>query len=182
MRNVKIINLAVSAHGYGAEEAFDFRAQQTGYTVVKPSTGDEFLSILQSFSNSGLINDVKIFSHSYPRGIIMSNWSGFYKSPGPQDTPKAAYVKELAQRVSKGEIRFSSNARIVLFGCNTINESFTQALSRAIRGSVIGAEGGVYPEIINGKETGVFITTHRWVKYNNGSVVNSNMGKRLTAW
>jgi hypothetical protein len=182
MANLKTINLAVSAHGYGAEAAFDYRAQQTGYTVIKPRTGREFLEILQYYSKQGAIENVKIFSHSYPRGIIMTNWSGFYKSPGPEDTPRAAYVKDMALTVERGEIVFSSEVKFMLFGCNITNASFTQDLSLSIKGVVIGAEGGVYPEIINGRETGVFISTHRWIKYCNGTVAVSNLGKRIRAW
>lgn len=182
MVSIKTINLAVSAHGYGSEAAFDYRAQQTGYTVIKPRTGREFLEILQSYSKQGVIENVKIFSHSYPRGIIMTNWSGFYKSPGPEDTPRAAYVKDMALMVERGKIVFSPEVKFMLFGCNTTNASFTLDLSSAIKGVVIGAEGGVYPEIIKGRETGVFISTLRWIKYYKGTVAGSNLGKKIRAW
>lgn len=179
----KTINLAVSAQGYGAEEAFDYRAYKTGFTVIKPFTGDEFLNTLALFSSKGyMIRKVKIFSHAYPRGIIMTNWSGFYNAPGPHDTKHAAYISDLSQAIKTGRIILASDVEFTMFGCNMTNEDFSIKLSEAICGVVIAAEGGVYPEIKDGRETGVFISTNRWVKYYNGQIAASNLGKRWRAW
>lgn len=83
------IAVAVSAQGYGDEGAFDYRAEMTGHIIIKPSTGQEFLDMLADLSKSrGPIFLMKVFSHSYTRGIIMTNWSGFYDEPGPEDTKK----------------------------------------------------------------------------------------------
>lgn len=175
------IAIAVSAQGYGSEGAFDHRAEMTGHTIIKPSTGQEFLEMLEQQSKSrGLILTVKIFSHSYPRGIIMSNWSGFYDDPGPDDTKRAAYIKDLSERVQKGNIRFAPDSQIILFGCDLAGE-FAQRLSAASRGTVIASDGGTYPEIWGGQETGVFLTTSDWKVYKNGSYIYS-AGTSYRAW
>ncbi|WP_422443633.1 hypothetical protein [Thermoanaerobacterium sp. DL9XJH110] len=175
------IAIAVSAQGYGNEAAFDYRAERTGHIVIKPRDGREFLNLLSELSRSrGLIHIVKIFSHSYPRGIIMTNWSGFYDEPGPHDTNRAAYVGNLAARIQKGEIIFSVDSQILMFGCNLAG-NFSKKLSAATGGTVIASAGGTYPEIRGGLETGVFISTSRWEAYKNGSFAYS-AGKRLRAW
>ena len=175
------ISVSVSAHGYGAEEAFDHRAEMTKNIVIKTKNGQEFLEMLTSLSkNQGTIRMLKIFSHSYPRGIIMTNWSGFYDEPGPHDTKQAAYIKDMATRVENGEIVFSPNCEIRIFGCN-IGGSFSQLLSMATHCTVIGSTGGTYPEIRGNRETGVFISTSEWAVYKNGNYTYS-AGKRLKAW
>lgn len=173
--------IAVSAQGYGAEAAFDYRAEMTRHTVIKPSTGQEFLRMLAELSRTvGPISLIKIFSHSYERGIIMTNWSGFYDEPGPSDTKRAAYASDLAARVQKGDIRFVGGSQILLFGCD-LTGNFSIKLSAATGGSVIASAGGTYPEIYGGRETGVFITTDQWEVYTAGSYSYS-AGTRLQAW
>lgn len=175
------IAIAISAQGYGTEAAFDYRAEMTGHIVIKPSNGQEFLNMLAEFSqNQGVIYLLKVFSHSYPRGIIMSNWSGFYDEPGPNDTKKAAYVSDLSARIQKGDIRFAGGSQILLFGCDLAG-NFSIKLSAATGGTVIASSGGTYPEIAGGRETGVFITTDQWQVYTAGSYSYS-AGKRLRAW
>jgi hypothetical protein len=177
------MNLAVSAQGYGDEITFDFRAGKTGYSVIKPADGIEFLELLAAFSNKNhQILNMKIFSHSYPRGIIMTNWSGFYYSPGPNDTNRAAYLIDLAEFIEKGNISFAPNSQIVMFGCNLANGDFSRKLSEITGGTVIASYAGVSPEIKANKETGVFISAGRWVKYYNGQVAVYDMGKRIRAW
>jgi len=175
------VAIAVSAQGYGAEAAFDYRAEMTRHTVIKPATGQEFLKMLAELSQTvGPISLIKIFSHSYERGIIMTNWSGFYDEPGPSDTKMAAYVSDLAAWIQKGDIRFAGGSQILLFGCN-LTGNFSMKLSAATAGSVIASDGGTYPEIAGGRETGVFITTDLWKVYIAGSYSHS-AGKRLQAW
>ncbi|HHW03804.1 MAG TPA: hypothetical protein GXX35_13530 [Thermoanaerobacterales bacterium] len=175
------IAIAVSAQGYGAEAAFDYRAQKTGHIVIKPSSGQEFLNMLAELSQTrGPISLIKVFSHSYPRGIIMTNWSGFYDEPGPNDTKKAAYVSDLSYHIKNGNIRFSGNSQILLFGCD-LGGNFSVRLSAATGGIVVASSGGTYPEIAGGRETGVFITTDQWEVYKAGSYSYS-AGKRLRAW
>nr|PZN03472.1 MAG: hypothetical protein DIU66_07370 [Bacillota bacterium] len=175
------IAVAVSAHGYGDEGAFDYRAHRTGHLVIKPRSGKEFLEMLSDVSrSSGPIELVKIFAHSYPRGIIMTNWSGFYDEPGPEDTPAAAYIKDLEEFIQKGRIKFSPNPRWLLFGCNLAG-NFSEKLSLCIAGTVISPRGDSYPEIAGKAETGVFIAVERWEAYVNGRYAYSP-GKRLRAW
>lgn len=175
------IALAVSAQGYGAEAAFDHRAEMTGHIIIKPSSGQEFLNMLAGLSQSrGPISLIKVFSHSYPRGIIMTNWSGFYDEPGPEDTKRAAYIADLSVQIQKGNILFASGSHILLFGCDLAG-NFSIKLSAATGGSVIASSGGTYPEIAGGRETGVFITTDQWEVYTAGNYAYS-AGKRLRAW
>jgi len=175
------ISIAVSGQGYGDEGAFDYRAEMTGHIVIKPKDGKEFLELLAQLSRTlGPINIIKVFSHSYKRGIILTNWSGFYDEPGPEDTGRAAYVSDLAAKVQSGEIVFAPNPQILLFGCNQ-DGNFSEKLSAAIRGTVIASKGGSYPEIRGNRETGVFISTMRWEVYINGAFSHS-AGTRLRAW
>ena len=176
-----VVSIAVSGQGYGDEGAFDYRAEMTGYIVIKPRDGKEFLNMLAELSRTrGPLNIIKVFSHSYKRGIIMTNWSGFYDERGPEDTDRAAYVSDLATLVQNGEIVFTPNPQILLFGCNQ-DGNFSEKLSAAIKGTVIASKGGSYPEIRGNRETGVFISTIRWEVYRNGAFSHS-AGTRLRAW
>ncbi|MCG0274785.1 MAG: hypothetical protein L5655_01300 [Thermosediminibacteraceae bacterium] len=178
MANVAV---AVSAHGYGHEGAFDYRAFKTGHIVIKPKNGKEFLKMLSDISKTnGPIYLMKVFSHSYPRGIIMTNWSGFYDEPGPNDTPKAAYISDMVELINKREILFSSNPQIMLFGCNLAG-NFAEKLSAAVSGTVIAPRGDSYPEIRGNQETGIFIAVTQWEVYIKGRYAYS-AGKRLRAW
>ena len=109
----------------------------------------------------------------------MTNWSGFYDERDKQDTKRAAYLSDLADRIQKGDIRFAPGSQILLFGCDL--GSFSQKLSAVTGGTVIGSDGGTYPEIGGNRETGVFLTTDDWLVYRNGSFAYS-AGKRLHAW
>lgn len=175
------IAISVSSQGYGNEAAFDYRANMTGHLVIKPSNGCEFLDMLANLSSQiRLISIIKIFSHTYERGIIMSNWSGFYDKPGPEDTKKARYISDLSRKISQDIIFFAPNPQILIFGCNTAG-NFSQKLSAAIEGTVIASYGGTYPEIWNNKETGIFISAGQWLVYKKGNFVYS-AGKKLRAW
>lgn len=174
-------NIAVSLQGYGHEGAFDHRAEQTGFTVLKPYTGQEFLNLLTHISkNSGPIQNMKIFGHSYERGLIMTNWSGFYDEPGPDDTKRAAYISDLGARINQGDIKFMTNSQISMFGCNLAG-IFSEKLSATTGGTVIAPAGKSYPEIYGNRETGVFFATSHWSVYKNGVYVYS-LGKRHRAW
>lgn len=172
------INLAVSGHGYGDEGAFDYRAQRTGYTVLKPTIGKE---LLQMLAGQGPIQNLKIFSHSYPRGVILSNWSGFYDAPGPSDNHLAAYLDDLGALVRAGRVGFTPGAVIALYGCNLANEDYTRRLSAVTGVTAIAARGGVYPQIASGRETGVFVTTDRWQKFVAGNFAG-DLGKNYHGW
>lgn len=177
------VDLAVSAQGYGDEPAFDHRAEMTRTVVVKPHNGKELLEILAAFSRTHrAIRHVRIFSHAYPRGVIMTDMSGFYHSQGPNDTARAAYVSDLEKAVAEGRIVFARDCTVSLFGCNLTGEGFTLKLSQAIGGAVIAATAGVYPEIAGGRETGVFIASTRWQKFVRGRLAVPNMGRRYRAW
>jgi len=173
-------SVAVSAQGYGDEGAFDYRAEMTGHMVIKPSTGQEFLDMLAELSQKfGPIFLMKVFSHSYHRGIIMTNWSGFYDEPGPEDTKRAAYLKDLSDRIQRGDIRFTPDSQILLFGCDL--GTFSQKLSAVTGGTVVGSDGGTYPEIWGNRETGVFLSTDDWLVFKNGTLAY-RAGKRYRAW
>ncbi|HHY13144.1 MAG TPA: hypothetical protein GX526_00665, partial [Thermoanaerobacterales bacterium] len=172
---------SVSAQGYGDEVTFDFRAGKTGYRVVKPYYGIEFLKILSELSTpNNPIQNMKIFSHSYPRGLIMSDWSGFYDMPGPYDNNKAAYLHNLKEFTVNGKILFAPNSEIIMFGCNLANNGFTREFSVITGGTVIASHSGVMPEIAGNRETGIFISPTYWVKYTHGNM--TILGKRIRAW
>lgn len=175
------ISVAVSGHGYGSEGAFDYRAEMTRHIVIKTRSGKEFLSMISQLCKThGPIIILKVFCHSYPRGLIMTNWSGFYDERGPQDTDQAAYIAEMAEWIRRGDISFVPNAQIILFGCD-VGGSFAQKLSEATECTVIGPDGGSYPQIVGNQETGVFISTSDWKAYRNGSFAYS-AGSSYNAW
>ena len=178
---VQGIAVAVSAQGYGSEGAFDHRAEMTHHTIIKPKDGKEFLERLSELtSNISILQTVKIFSHSYRRGIIMTNWSGFYDKPGPDDTKRAAYIQDMSNYIKSKKIIFTNNSQILMFGCNLAG-NFSVWLSSATSGTVVASDGGTYPEIHGNRETGVFISTSDWKVYKNG-VFTYSAGKRLRAW
>ena len=172
------VNLAVSCHGYGDEGAFDHSASRTRYTVLKPTTGKELLGLL---AQHGAIRNLKIFSHSYPRGIILSNWSGFYYSPGASDNEFAAYLDDLATEKAAGRIRFAGGSVIALYGCNLAAEDFARRFSEITGGTVVAAWAGVHPQIAGGRETGVFISAVNWEQYVAGRPAGS-LGKHYRGW
>ena len=110
----------------------------------------------------------------------MTNWSGFYDDPGPEDTDQAAYISDMAEWVKRGDIAFAPNAQIILFGCD-LGGSFSLMLSAATGCTVIAADGGSYPQIAGNQETGVFISTSDWKVYTNGSFAYS-AGSIYNAW
>lgn len=175
---MSVVNLAVSAHGYGDEGAFDHRASRTGYTVLKPTTGKELLRML---SGRGPINNLKIFSHSYPRGVILSNWSGFYYSPGPSDNDLAAYLEDLRAEILAGRIRFANGSVVAMYGCNLANEDYARKFSEVTGGTVVAARAGVHPQIAGGRETGVFISADRWQKFVAGRFAG-DLGRHYRGW
>jgi hypothetical protein len=182
-RRASFVDLAVSAQGYGDEPAFDHRAAMTRTTVVKPHNGKELLAILATYTGThGSIRNVRIFSHAYPRGVIMTNMSGFYHTPDPADTALAAYIAELAQAVADGKIVFAPNCAVHLFGCNLTSKGFPLKLSAAIGGTVIAPTAGIYPEIAGDRETGVFIAVTRWQQFEKGLLTVPNLGQRWRAW
>jgi len=177
------VDLAVSAQGYGDEPAFDHRAQMTRTVVVKPHNGKELLEILAAFTRTHrAVRQVRIFSHAYPRGVIMTDMSGFCHNRTGNDTSLAAYVADLESAVAEGRIAFAPNCTVSLFGCNLTSEGFALKLSQAVSGTVIAATAGVCPEIAGGRETGVFIASTRWQKFVRGRLAVPNLGRRYRAW
>lgn len=172
------INLAVSCHGYGDEGAFDHRASRTRYRVLQPTTGKELLALL---AQHGTILNLKIFSHSYPRGVILSNWSGFYHSPGPSDNELAAYLDELGAEIRAGRIRFAFGSVVALYGCNLANEDYARKFSEVTGGTVIASQAGVHPQIAGGRETGFFISGGSWEKFVAGRFAG-RIGKHYRGW
>lgn len=177
------VDLAISAQGYGDEPAFDHRAHMTRTKMIKPHHGKELLEMLAVHTRiHRAIRIIRIFSHAYPRGVIMNDMSGFYYSAHPADTSLAAYIADLAQAITEGRIIFTADSIIYLFGCNITSEGFALQLSAATGRTVIAATAGVYPEIAGGRETGVFIAVTRWQKCINGRLAVPNMGRRMRAW
>jgi len=175
------VSVAVSCHGYGDEGAFDHRAERTGHIVLRTRNGKEFLSMISNICRThGPIIVLKVFCHSYPRGLIMTDWSGFYDERGSSDTDDAAYIGDLAGWIQRGDIAFAPGATIILIGCD-VGGSFARQLSAVTRCTVIGPEGSSYPEVWGNRESGIFIATEDWKVYNNGSFSHS-AGSKYHAW
>jgi hypothetical protein len=157
--------------------AFDARAtklKSAGFEKYNGvNNGDELVQILVDASKIEPISTVITFAHSGAPGIFMdddqgyytANWNDFkgqYKESEVSST--AANVQDVKEAMGRGEIKFTENAVWIFASCYTANKDDARldeparhiAYSTAYRLGVtsIGSTGSVYPEIVDGKETG----------------------------
>jgi hypothetical protein len=158
--------------------AFEARAtnleKKNGFTKISNvQNGDMLIDALKTETKSnGPILAIVTFAHSGSPGIFMDNNDGFYTSDRitfDGQKPElagnnVANVHDLKESVKKGEVQFAGNAIWIFASCYTANtrdtrldfESQNLASNVAYNLGIktIGATGSVYPEIVNGKETG----------------------------
>ncbi len=132
------------------ENAFKLRSQKATTEVLSFENGNEFLNYLKIFSGKGKIDELKVHSHGFQNGIIgnefdMGIYLQEYKTTAGN---KSIATYDIAGAIRTGEVKFSTNSFITLYGCN--NSLFAQELSRYLRLhgrkdiSVTGADNSVY--------------------------------------
>lgn len=143
----------VALYAAGADEnAFSSRARKATQEVLPFSNGIEFLNSLRVFSRKGNIDDLRIHSHGFSGGIIARDFDGGvytqeYKNS--VSTAQSIATYDISGTVYRGEVKFSQNANIVLYGCN--NSILALELCRYLGLfprrrdiSVTGADNSVY--------------------------------------
>ena len=195
MSPTRRVKLAMAAMNHGAETTFIARASQVATEEpLKPNDGKDFLLLLsQNSSPSEQIRELFVFSHAISRGILMQNDQGFYVDTGLWGKVKAYFgftnrrdIDDLIKLIKKGDIVFSEDAIIKLFGCNLATGEFAQKLSNITGATVIASEGRV--SSINGTnsagkpyETGWFQSDDAWYEHTPNQS-RKKLGKKIRAW
>jgi hypothetical protein len=95
-------------------------------------------------------------------GIYLDNNEGLYTGATAQGaTGTSADVSDIKKAVAAGEIKFEVGAVFVFGACNTCNpnqikgqDPLAISMTKELKVTTYGATGSVFPEIVNGKETG----------------------------
>lgn len=149
--------------------AFNARAQnleKIGFEASQAQNGDQIVNqMVQATKSEGSIGGMVIFAHSSGFGIFLDNDEGFYTADRGNSTNASANVNDVKAKVESGEIKFEPGAAIVFGSCRTSNKSqgdgsdpLAVSMTKELRITTYGATGAVYPEIVNGKETGRLMT------------------------
>jgi RHS repeat-associated protein len=169
--------LAIACTNHTPEDDAAFRGRaarlekEYDYVYVESTNGLEMLSDLAFQTvQQGSIQRIVSFHHS-GSGIYMEEDNGFYKQESANAAhPRKASVIDLGKSVINGDIKFSKDAVWVLGGCSTaysqnintgendVQQSLAATIAKEIGITTIGADGAVYPEIVNGKESGKLCT------------------------
>ena len=143
--------------------AFNIRAKNleksAGFTAYQVKNGDQLVEKLkQGTTKEGSVGAVVIFAHASQDGIYLDKEDGLYTANQWYGGANSANVEEIKRGVDAGEIKFYKNATFVLGGCNcgkpdgTI--SLAESMVKELGVTVYAADGPVYAEVVNGKETG----------------------------
>lgn len=89
-------------------------------STASATNGQQFLNRLEAASSIDQIKNLAVYHHGTNANIIMKEDAGLFSDPAfvrkPQDG--VAFLKDLKARVDAGKIKFSSDATILLLGCN----------------------------------------------------------------
>jgi hypothetical protein len=126
--------------------------------VFQFRTGQEIRKWLRLASDHGPLTHIDIFSHGFVFGVIGANRldSGLYDDRYHRGAGSETALN-IVQDVRYGEVLLAKKCEISFWGCDscylaqTISELLGEDRSDV---TVIGAEGGVYPMISKGTETG----------------------------
>jgi len=181
------------------EPAFVKRAKSANLDkVIKVNTGQQFLKELaNNSSRENPITKLSVFSHSWFEGIFMNEDEGFY---GDKEEMRnsAASLDDLKNLIDSGDIVFSKDAVITLYGCGTAGiygggadsvdqPSFARRLSEITGATVIGSTRKVSPDntsvLKNEKnitlESGNFKSDGVWKMFQGGKYVK-NLGNEYS--
>lgn len=158
----------VKQHGYYESHVRTFhrRALIASTTVntspaVQVSTGDQLIQVLKDVtSKNGSISGGVIFAHSGSMGIYLEDKEGFYQSRRSSHKQTAGYIKDLAEAVEKGEIKFADGAVFYFMSCNAAfgNDNLAKDFAKAGNVTTIAPNGVCGPINTNDDqcETGTF--------------------------
>lgn len=152
------------------------RLKAIGFEKAQVNNGMSLMEVLKDATNKeGSILKIVSFSHSGPVGIFLDNNEGFYATPMSYPVKQFANVDMLATEISKGTVKFETNAIWVFAGCSTAygyddhssdaQRPLAEYAAQKLHITTIGSTGAVCPEVINGKETGRLKTDGTFVKF-----------------
>lgn len=154
--------------------------------VLKASSGAELLALLSRYSSQkDPITKLSIYSHGYHRGIVMKTDEGFYNNQYMLHEILAFFgiwesrdIDDSIKLIDSGDIVFSKDSTVKLFGCNNATGKFAQRLSDATGATVIAGRGKVSPINKDNKDTGWFSAGGGFYKHRPNSAPK-RIGKRL---
>ena len=183
-RELEGLEAKIAIAGVGGEDtyysksdinAFEARAlklTKEGFDETQVRNGVSLINALKDATKKeGSILKIVSFAHSSESGIYLDNNEGFYSTSTFPSENKYANVNMLAKEVSKGNVKFETDAVWIFASCNTArgyNNSLNPlALNVALKLNIttIGSTGPVYPEVIKGKETGRLKTDGTFKKF-----------------
>jgi RHS repeat-associated protein len=154
--------------------AFNDRAKHlektAGFTASQVKNGDQIVNKLkEGTTNEGSVGAVVVFAHSSQEGVYLDREDGLYRGDERHYGPNGANVADIKESVNAGEIKFDENAVVVLGGCNCGKNdgspSLAESMAQELGVTVYAATGNVYPEIVDGKETGKLKTDGTFKMY-----------------
>ncbi len=171
--------LAIAGNGnntsYKPEDVSSFQARaqnlvKAGFTASQVRNGDQLVDQLkQGTTSEGSVGAVVIFAHASESGIYLDKEDGFYSGSDWYGGSKSSNVSELKGAVNAGEVKFDENAVIVFGACNCGKDDGTDplavSLTKELGVTTVAATGNVYPEVVNGKETGKLKTDGTFKMY-----------------
>jgi hypothetical protein len=172
-----------------------FNKSEDRPTFAFPKTGVEFLEALVSASRRAPIANLVVFGHSGPIGFYMREDRGFYRSIGEiarasrmvdgavaekEEKLRALGARDLGdlqELIKSNEIKFASDAVIVLTGCSAAGE--TDVTPDGIAGKIADITGAIVFGSVNVTDDSIAegagrlwsneYSTGSWVRFERGS-------------
>ena len=173
--------------------AFNARAlmmQKKGFSKASVHNGQMLLSAFREVTKrDGSILSIITYAHGGAIGIFLDNDEGFYTTNWSMSTGKYADMNMLANEVKKYNVKFEENATWVFASCyaansedgrlSQSNESIAENAATTLNITTIGSTGPVFPEIVNGKETGRLKTDGTFKKFEPYTVTKTTVVKEI---
>ena len=167
-----IENTYYSKSDINAFEARALKLTKEGFDEIQVRNGVSLINTLKDATKKeGSILKIVSFAHSSENGIYLDYDEGFYSTLTFSPDKHYANVDMLVKEVSKGSVKFETDAVWIFASCNTArgykNSLNPLALNVALKLNIttIGSTGPVYPEIVKGKETGRLKTDGTFKKF-----------------
>jgi hypothetical protein len=118
------------------------RLEKAGFQDVvaaKPETGWKLVDKMETASSIAPIKNLVIYSHATPQNIVMRENAGLFRGEAYKksdvidqggEQQGIAYLDDIKKKMDAGQIRFSSDATIVLAGCNCGGGNLTSRAER----------------------------------------------------
>ncbi len=155
--------------------SFDARAKKlekiAGFTALQASTGDQIVNqMVAATATEGSISSVVFFSHGFGDGLILNSNQGLYIGGQSYGDNSSANINDIQAKVASGDIKFEEGAVMVFGACNACSpqspgyKPMAESVTEKLGITTYAADGYVYPEIVNGKETGRLKTDGTFTK------------------